>query len=355
MVNYPNDASDNARGGRRGLRAIPTKDLFEAIRNAFNLRISNDVIDLGGSSNLNLLVTANNQNYVIRVYRPYVNKERLLDIQKVRRKLKEEGVPTTEAILTKDGQSYIVYNHRLVEMEPHIESDQEMNNWDRVKKGLPILGKIHTILKDIQVSNEAKYPLFANYIKPEDVRANSFKGIDRIRGWENLSDEEKKLADAAEELADLLYGKEIPLVSTLPRQLVHGDFWDNNIFFQQDQVVLVTDFDFMGERARIDDLALTLYFLSFQFKCMTTEESIARLSSLVQAYESGLGEPLSDTERKALPLALARQPLWSIGGWIVSLDDEETARNHANGMFSQVEWALKIMKDLDKWQEAFSS
>ena len=55
------------------------------------------------------------------------------------------------------------------------------------------------------------------------------------------------------------------IVPALPRQLVHGDFWDNNVFFRDNRVVLVTDFDFMGERARIDDLALTLYYTNSTF------------------------------------------------------------------------------------------
>jgi Ser/Thr protein kinase RdoA (MazF antagonist) len=50
------------------------------------------------------------------------------------------------------------------------------------------------------------------------------------------------------------------LVARLPHQLVHGDFWDNNVGFLGGRPVLVADFDFMGERARIDDLALTLWY-----------------------------------------------------------------------------------------------
>jgi Ser/Thr protein kinase RdoA (MazF antagonist) len=59
----------------------------------------------------------------------------------------------------------------------------------------------------------------------------------------------------AEELAELVGQAEAGLVARLPRQLVHGDFWDNNVLFRHGRPVLVCDFDFMGERARIDDLA----------------------------------------------------------------------------------------------------
>ncbi|MBS4197795.1 phosphotransferase enzyme family protein [Lederbergia citri] len=361
MDQHPNNVdesiqiNDNAGSGRRGLRAVPSIDLLNSVRDAYNLPISNDIFDLGGSSNLNLLVTADIQKYVIRVYRPYVNEGRLQDIQYVRRKLKEGGVPTSEEILTKDGQSYIIYDHRLVEVETYIKSDGGMDTWDLVQKALPLLGHIHTILKDVHVSTPGKDPFFANYIKPEDVLGKSRKGIQRIKGWGNLTEEEKQLADATEELAELVSAYETPFISKLPHQLVHGDFWDNNVFFQQDQIVLVTDFDFMGERTRIDDLALTLYFLNFHYESTNAGDRLTRLSSLANVYDQGLAERLSNDERKALPLALARQPLWSIGGWIAFLDNEKAARNHAQGMLTQVKWALNVMKELDKWQEAFQS
>jgi Ser/Thr protein kinase RdoA (MazF antagonist) len=37
-------------------------------------------------------------------------------------------------------------------------------------------------------------------------------------------------------------------------QLVHGDFWDDNVLFAGDEVVLVTDFDFLGLRPPVGDL-----------------------------------------------------------------------------------------------------
>jgi hypothetical protein len=59
------------------------------------------------------------------------------------------------------------------------------------------------------------------------------------------------------------------------------------------------------------------------------------------------------TTRLAIPLAMVRQPLWSIGGWIVWLDDDAVARKHVAGMLSEIDWALRIIHDLDRWQAAF--
>jgi homoserine kinase type II len=153
----------------------------------------------------------------------------------------------------------------------------------------------------------------------------------------------------------LVAGAERPLTDRLPRQLVHGDFWDNNVFLRSGRVVFVTDFDFMGERARIDDLALTLFFTCMEFfEEPVSDDQLGRLRRLIDAYDAGSERPLTATERAALPLAIARQPLWSIGGWVASLDDEEAARQHAAAASLEVRWALSLMGDVDRWRAALA-
>jgi homoserine kinase type II len=143
-------------------------------------------------------------------------------------------------------------------------------------------------------------------------------------------------------------------IEGLPRHLVHGDYWDNNVLFHDNQVVLVADLDFMGERARIDDLALTLYYTNSTFSDdPTSDERIRGLSTLVNAYNAGLDEPLTSAERAALPLALARTPLAFIA-MIASVDSQAGARRLAAEMAHDISWALAIVRDLDQWRSAFS-
>jgi homoserine kinase type II len=159
----------------------------------------------------------------------------------------------------------------------------------------------------------------------------------------------------ADELAELVSAGERDVIAALPRQLTHGDFWDNNVLFRDDRIVLVADFDFMGERARIDDLALTLYFADSTFGHREPDDSwLARLRRLVDAYDRGLDQPLTALERAALPWAMARQPLWGIGGWVASLDDAQAARDHAAGIVKDVAGALHVVRAIDRWQLALA-
>lgn len=333
---------------------MPSPRLLGVLRERYGLDAADDAQDLGGSSCLNLQVAVDRVPCVARVYRQYVTASRIEAIQRVRRELARGGVPSTEVVPTRDGEPWTIIDDRVVEVETFVEREGDMDTWERLEVGLPWLGCIHSLLRDVEVSPDGATPLFANHIEPSDTLDRTLRGTRRIRGWSPTS-AELRLAEAAEELADRVATAEQDIAPLMPRQLAHGDFWDNNVFFRDGRVVLVTDFDFMGERARIDDLALTLYFTSMKFSDDPfSNDRIHRLRRLVDAYDQSLDDPLTTDERAALPLALARQPLWGIGGWVALLDDEDRARRHASEMVWDVDWALQIMRDIDRWQAGFA-
>jgi Ser/Thr protein kinase RdoA (MazF antagonist) len=344
---------DDAGGGLRGLRAAPSRELLDAVRQAYGVFGSTDPVDLGGSSNLNLLVRDGSDRWVVRAYRPYVTAARLQAIHLVRSELSERGVPCGGLLPSRDGQTWIAFENRLIEVERYVSRDADMDSWDRLEIGLPMLAQIHDVLRSVRVEEASERPLFANHIEPSEALNETLIGTRRIRAWDP-SPEERRLADNTEDLARAVSEAEQPFVGLLPAQLVHGDYWDNNVFFRSGRPVFVTDFDFMGLRARIEDLALTFYFMCMEFpEDPSSDDRLRRLRGLLDAYDAGSEHPLSATERAAVPLAMARQPLWSIGGWVASLDDERTARQHAAATASAVEWALRIIREMPRWQGAF--
>jgi Ser/Thr protein kinase RdoA (MazF antagonist) len=346
---------DDADGGRRGLRARPEPGLRLALQDHWGLDGFDEAVDLGGSSSLNLLVGDADRSYVVRVHRPYVTPERLGSIHQARRALLAGGVPCAPPVATLKGAPWVRLEDRLVEVEAYVDHDAVMDSWQRLEAGMALLAQTHNLLRHLEVGGEeGRRPRFANHLASADVASSVHQGAERIRSWEPTP-AERRLAALAEELADLITRAEAGLVARLPHQLVHGDFWDNNVGFRGGRPVLVADFDFMGERARIDDLALTLH-------CARSDldvgggpvEERSRLGRLVASYDTGLDIPLSESERAALPVAMARQPLSSIGGWVARLDDQAAARRHAAGVTPELAAARQLMTELDRWQDAFA-
>jgi hypothetical protein len=107
-----------------------------------------------------------------------------------------------------------------------------------------------------------------------------------------------------------------------------------------------------GERPRTDDLALTLYYASVDITDITRDP--AQLTDLAGAYETGLGTPLPRHERAAIPLTMARQPLWSIAAWVALLDDPDTARRHLAATAPELTCALQLTSRITQVQNALT-
>jgi Ser/Thr protein kinase RdoA (MazF antagonist) len=343
---------DDAGGGRRGSRAAVSAELWEVMAAGWAIPRQQGR-DLGGSLNLNLLVSRGDDRLVVRVHRPSVSQPRLQDIQAVRDRLDAAGIPCSALVAARDGARWARAGDRLVEVERFIPHDATMNTPHRLARGLPLLARIHALLADMEVSPAGRAVEFANHIEPGRVLSGTRAGTARIRSWQPTPDE-RRLAGQAERLAELVAAGEARSTARLPRQLVHGDFWDDNVFFRGENPAFVADFGFTAERARIDDLALTLYYADTEFGLVTSQDRIAALRPLVHAYASGLSTPLTGAERQALPWAVARQPLWGIGGWVAMLDDERTARAHARATFPAIGRALQLITDMQAWRDGLS-
>lgn len=342
---------DDAAGGQRGARAVVSADLEGFLRANWRVWPAGPAPDLGGSSNLNLLVTDGRSLQVARIYRPFVTSQRVAALQAVRNHLASHGVPCAEAIPAVGGRCWEIFEGRVVEAEPYVAAPAAMNTLARVQTGVAVLGRIHALLQAFPSNPAAAAPRFANYIAADGLVEAVAAGTRRIRAWQPTP-AEARLADLADGLAETLAGHEQDRPVQPSRQLVHGDFWDNNVLFRDGQVALVTDFDFLADRPRTDDLALTLYFTSVDITDLTTDP--APLTELTDAYESGLGTRLSQHERAAIPLAMARQPLWSISVWVALLDDQDAARRHLAATAPQLEWALQLASRITQVQHALT-
>jgi Ser/Thr protein kinase RdoA (MazF antagonist) len=344
---------DDADGGRRGPRARPGPELSRALAGHWGLAPAAAGIDLGGSSSLNLLVGSGSRRYVARVHRASVTPERLAAIHRVKGALLAGGVPCARPLPTLRGAPWVSVGGRLLELEPYVDHDAGMDSWDRLEAGMALLAQTHGLLRGVGTGPAGRRPPFANQLEPGELTAWTRRGTARIRGW-GATAAEAGLAADAERLAELVAEAEAGLVGSLPRQLVHGDFWDDNVLFRSGRPVLLADFDFMGERARVDDLALTLRCAASDLGAGARPAELRdRLARLVEAYDHGLQVPLSAAERAALPPAMARQALAAAMGWVARLDDQAAARRHAARAAPEVAAALRLLTELDQWRNAF--
>jgi Ser/Thr protein kinase RdoA (MazF antagonist) len=335
------------------IRPMKSPELIDTIVRAYELTLSSDPIDLGGSSNLNLLLPGRDLGHVARIYRAWVTPRRLEGIQSVRATLRAAGLPFTQTRLSADGRTFIHFADWLVEVEPFV-GGQDMSTWAQLKDGMRMLGAIHTVLSGIAAPPGARRAPAANHIDAADAFQTTMRACAAIRAFASSADEER-IARVSEELANALLCAGDETNRELPRQLVHGDFWDNNVKFRDGSLVGVLDLDFMEEGARIDDLALVLYYATSGSTLADLRSPVERMQALrelVDAYDSGLECHLSEEERAALPLVLARTPL-KYARHLLLRTSAVDQRTVAMAEAPDLEWALSIAKLPGPWQAAF--
>lgn len=307
--------------------------------------------DLGGRWTTNLRLDYPEGPLVARIHQFSTTPERLAAVQAARIVAAEAGLPAVRPLTTSDGATRTVLSDgHSAELEPFVPWSERMNTPHLLRLGFRLLGQTHDALAAVGLPEAARTVRHANHLSSEEAAQATRRGAERIASWGDHD-----LTEFAEQVVthtDEVDRYEALLRDDLVRQVVHGDFWDNNVLFTGDRVVALLDFDFMAERARIDDLALTAYFFFLEpGRGLPRPADRDLLRDFVDAYDMGTTRPLSRAERLALPLAIARQPAWSVGRWVCELDESE-ARDHATDAAGELPVARQIMKDLTAWQEA---
>jgi homoserine kinase type II len=307
--------------------------------------------DLGGSWTTNLLLDCPEGPLVARVYQGGTLPPRLSAVQAARRAVAAAGIPTPQPISAVDGRSLATLRcGRLVEVEAYVRWNERMNTVPLLLRGFAVLAQVHDILRTAPLPAAARTVCNANHLFSVEASAASRRGSERIRGWSDPALSE--FADQVVRHVDVVTAAEEPLRDQQLCQVVHGDFWDNNVLFADGLLVAVLDFDFMAERPRVDDLALAMWFFLLEpAKGLPGEVERAQLRAFVDAYDDAAAVSLSPEERTALPLAIARQPAWSVGRWVVELDEDDAVR-HARDAAAELPVAQAIIEDLALWQRA---
>lgn len=335
---------------RRGLLDRPSMPdhLEREIATRFGLSATQPLVDIGGSATLNLRLATTDGTFVVRVYRSWVTPARLQAMQGARRHLAEAGIPCLPPLPARDGSDWIDVGGHLVEIEPHVSFDGKMDTWERLEEGLPLLGHIHDLLELLDLPLEGRIAAAANSIDRELFVAGVRAGARSLREI-HPPDDELAVADASESLAERIAALERPL-DLGPPQIVHGDYWDNNVYFRDGRIVLVLDLDFMGARPRVDDLALTLYYTNSTFSDdQVSGDRIRRLGRLAHAYDSALARPLTDDEWRAIPLAMARTAVGMVAH-LADADSEEGMFVHTRSLAPDFTWVRALLDDLERWQ-----
>ena len=302
-----------------GPRAEWSASLIAAVVDQWRLDTVAHVRDIGGTYNLNLHVQTARGAYVVRVHRPWITTERLALIHAIKRALADRHLPVALPLQTANGTPMSEYDGRLVEMEPFVAHNGPANTWSRCEIGLAMLGRLHRALKPWTEQLRQTPPLVSNY-----------GTVDQLLAW--TTDTREQIAAATPTAQDALAVCDDALallghlmhawsgVPALPHMPTHGDYGGDNLLFQGDRIVAIGDWDFVGVRERVFDLAYSWYwmFRRVQPDVLPDQWDWQKVPAMLAAYNAASVQPLVGEELRAFPLAMARVPLYWIAevGWL---------------------------------------
>jgi Ser/Thr protein kinase RdoA (MazF antagonist) len=143
--------------------------------------------------------------------------------------------------------------------------------------------------------------------------------------------------DAARTALERVELEEHPIVASLPRQIIHGDFGLSNTLVRHGRVVGVVDFEGAGPDVRAMDLATLIYITVVR---TPIERRWSVTEALCEGYRSVLA--LDPIEVGALPALVLRHAAISFahwtGRWRQGLSPIDHSRERARRMVRVAEW-----------------
>ncbi|MFC7625962.1 phosphotransferase enzyme family protein [Microlunatus sp. GCM10028923] len=253
------------------------------------LDLGPDAYDLSGEDHLNLRVGGG--RLVLRSYKPFITRPRILDLQRIRAGLAEQGLRVAVPIMI-GGRSVFRCGSRWAEVEPYLDHQPTRG---RPEELFAALGRLHRAL--LRLAPPTTSDLRATYVDPSTLRR-----------WLRRNTAEGAIADP-EELEPMINELGRRWVPAERVQPIHGDPHGENLRQTADGPVYF-DFGGLATAPRTWDLAVAHAYL------LRTPGPRPDPAALDDAYQRAAQSDLTDRERSALrvyPVAVAL--MYAICGW----------------------------------------
>lgn len=284
-----------------------------------------------GVENSNFLLQTDRDRFILTLYEKRVDANDLPFFLKLLDHMAERDQPVPPAIADNTGRQIQSVNGRpacLIVFLPGLSPGEP--NIAQSRSAGAALGKLHQSLVDF-----------------DETRPNTLS----LPGWHELAE---RCGDALDDIAAGLgqaVNEELAFLdahwpSELPHSAIHADLFPDNVLMLDDKVTGIIDFYFACTDIRAYDLAVT--HAAWCFDDDGTGFDAQRSAALIAGYAEQF--PLSDAERKALPIlargATLRFLLTRAWDWLNTPEDALVTRKDPAPFLRRLEFYRKAGSDL---------
>lgn len=215
-----------------------------------------------------VIKTENNQKYILRIYEER-NKEEIKLEMDMLTTLSKHNLPVPQPILSKNNTYTIIHNSKKIAVFTFLEGKHigdRNTNEEQLQELARNLAQIHSTLENFnskEVKSKKSYDL--NWIKQIHTEIKQ----------EHL-DFSKQFDKYIEKISSKIYFPE-----NLPKGINHGDLHGDNVFFKENKITGILDFDdcFFGEL--IIDLGCVIGYW-----CINQNIDFSRINIFLKEYNS---------------------------------------------------------------------
>ena len=258
-----------------------------------------------GRNNDSFFVHAREGRYVLRIYRNAVEPSRVRDEHDLLARLAMAELPfaTPIPLRTREGDTLAVVEvpegPRFAALFPRIPGSPATLDVPNARLAGGALARVDVAFARFDLPVRAPAALRDVH----ELVTDPYAAIDDL-GLADRADHVRRLFERVDDAHEAL-------VSSLPRQIVHGDFAFPNLLVDDGHVTGLVDFEFAGADFRAADLACALYIVCVR---AGSAERWKTLEALANGYRRVL--PLDPLEIAAIPELLVRRSAIGLVHWI---------------------------------------
>ncbi len=232
-----------------------------------------------GLLNQNILVCADQQSYLLKVYRPELTSQDLVEMHRVLEFVKGEGIPVPELISYQETDRVRIAMYTFL---PGKHPSMYSRSKTRISVMGDMLGRVHTALERYQEKYSVPQPTLDPVMPTADKKLKKIEAMCQdIR--ETKPPKYKALLRVLGETAERLQSRvwDIHAFDHLPRHLCHGDFHTKNILFSGNVLTGVIDWEKFGWGGHAFEIMRSIIY-----NCRRSASSLdwASVDAYIQAY-----------------------------------------------------------------------
>ena len=235
-----------------------------------------------GIENTNYLLKTTKNKFILTIFEKRVSNNEIPFFMKLMEILNNSNINCPKPLKSKNGSHLIKLKNKKACIVSFI------NGKDKIKLNLKncfevgkSIANIHEITKNIKISRKNSMGLkeLGPLLKSIKFKSKRFSNLQKFL-TNNLKEIKKNWP------------------SKLPRGVIHGDLFIDNIFFNKDKLSGVIDFYFAANDIFMYEIAICINALCFDHKNSKFEMNKQKIKKLIKGYESV--KKISQKEKKSL-------------------------------------------------------